>query len=164
MNTPEAAKLIAIALTIFPEHGDKDLKTMAQTWSMVMGDLSYQQAQQALVKVLRHSHFWPKPSEIIEMAKSMLPEGIPNAEDAWIEICKNLNPYKRPEWSHPVIEKAVKTMGYMQLCTSENPSIDRAQFLKIYQTLGSREEDRQENEVVVLLTSNGGLKLIRGME
>lgn len=47
----------------------------------------------------------------------------------------------------PVTRLAVKRMGWIELCMSEDQSIDRAHFLKIYQA----EENRQKENALLPL-------------
>jgi len=130
-------------------EGTKEEKLdRARAWTYIMPDIDFEQAKTAVIKILRTSKFEPKPSEIIEAVKSMT-DNTPSAEQAWQEVIDKLNPYKKPEWSSDLIQEAVKVMGYKQLCGSENPSIDRAQFMKIYNNLRDRRGSEQENAAVI---------------
>jgi hypothetical protein len=155
----EAKRLVVLALSNFPAMQDKDMKATAMLWQKLLADLTYEQAEAALVKTLFSAKFFPTIAEIREAHKAIVNAGIPTAEEAWKEVLRNLNPYRAPQWSCPIIQDAVRTMGFLQLCNSENPSIDRAQFIKIYNNLRDRQQDRQENEVVVRLVG-GTVKLI----
>jgi len=48
--------------------------------------------------------------------------------------------YQQPEWSHPAVAAAAKTIGYRQYCLSDESetTIWRAQFLKAYQAQAER--------------------------
>ena len=61
----------------------------------------------------------------------------PTATDAWAEVSDVADRYgvyddNRPRWSHDVIRKTVKAIGYYHICTTENISTTRAQFIKMY--------------------------------
>jgi hypothetical protein len=128
-----------------------DVDDRILAWSLVLGDISFDEAKAAAVRHLRTSKFQPVPADIIAAVKAMRPSKHPTAEEAWQEVLPKLNPYQRPEWSSELIREAVKTMGFLQICQSESPSIDRAQFLKIYNNLLERQTVKAENETVLVL-------------
>ena len=161
MNIDQTEKLLMFLGSAYPKliEGDaKDMVDRTKVWCLVMGDIDYDEAKAAAVKYIRSNHYAPTPADIINLVKAARAD-VPTAEEAWAEVLRNLNPYRTPQWSHQLIQDAVRTMGFLQLCNSENPSIDRAQFIKIYNNLRDRQHDRQENEVVVRLVG-GTVKLI----
>lgn len=146
--------------TVFPKLTEGNVEEKVGVWHLLLADLDYQLAQQAVVKMLRHAKYEPKPADIIEVVRSMQQSNIPTAEEAWDEVQRNLDPYRTPEWSHELIGQATRTMGGVRvLCESINPGIDRAQFIKIYNNLLNRKQDQAENIVVVRLVGNT-IKLI----
>jgi hypothetical protein len=79
-------------------------------------------------------------------------QGIPSALQAWNEVCKapRSGEYRRItdehdehgniivqvrklQWSHPVVEKVAKLLGWPRFPDPDNESIDRAHFLKQYE-------------------------------
>ena len=68
------------------------------------------------------------------------------AGEAWgivyNEILKTGN-YGTPEISDPIIAKAVSIIGWRELCLSEQISIERAHFMKIYDMLVQREQQEK---------------------
>ena len=154
MNIKEAAQLVAIVAGAMPQYQDKELAPTAKTWAVILGDMDYKTAEAALLVVMRSwtSSFFPPPGAIVEAARSMT-AAPPAAEIAWKEVCKKLNPYAAPTWSDPLVGEAVRVLGYRNLCTSENPGVDRAHFLKIYESLVKRQRTERENETVRKLVS-----------
>ena len=62
--------------------------------------------------------------------------------EAWAEVLgaiRSVGSYGSPEFSDPLIQKAVNCIGWRHLCLSENIEIQRAHFLKIYENLSKRE-------------------------
>ena len=157
--------ILTLIANIFPKLGEGDKETFAnriKTWHLLLCDVDHQLAYTAVVKMLRSDEY-PSPGRIIKAVKSIQMAGIPSAEKAWTEVLVKLDPYKRPEWSHPLIGEAVRCMGYVELCRSENPGMDRAQFLKIYNNLLDRQADRQENEVVYRIAQQAVFQLVKGI-
>lgn len=153
---------MTLIASIYPRIAEGDADDIIDSWNLVLLDLDYTTAKTAVVKMLRADEY-PTPGRIIKAVRSIRNAGIPSAEEAWSEVIKKLDPYKRTEWSHEVISEAVKVMGYKSLLMSENPSIDRAQFLKIYNNLLERKADRQENEIICQITRQTVMKLVKGI-
>lgn len=165
MTIQEAAKLIALGLTNW-QYAAKSMtkeetQNLARMWAYAMPDIPYDVGQAAIMKLVRTSKFLPQVSEIVEAAESLMRKlgDPPAAEDAWAEVVKQLNPYQAPVFSHDLIRKTVACMGYTNLVHSENPLIDRAQFLKIYGQYLKRHEVERLDTVVMRLCS-GKVNLI----
>jgi len=153
---------LTLISSIYPRLAEGDIDDIINSWNLVLLDIDYATAKTAVVKMIRSDEY-PSPGKIIKAVRSIRNAGIPSAEEAWSEVIKKLDPYKRPEWSHDLIGDAVRCMGYVELCRSENPGMDRAQFLKIYNNLLDRQADRQENEVVYQITRQTVMKLAKGI-
>jgi len=62
--------------------------------------------------------------------------------EAWAEVLgaiSGIGFYGSPKFSDSLIKKAVNCIGWRHLCLSENIEIQRAHFLKIYESLSKRE-------------------------
>ena len=59
--------------------------------------------------------------------------------------------YRPWELSCPEVEKAVEAFGKMDLCTLEETAVNtaRAQFMRMYQQIVERKEERRQNEAVL---------------
>jgi len=71
---------------------------------------------------------------------------IPSAYDAWGEVLRAFNEigsYSTPDWSSPLIAKVIKSLGWRNLCMSENQVADRARFIQAYEQLTERAEREQ---------------------
>jgi len=157
--------ILKFIANIFPKlaEGNNDaFNKRIMSWHLLLSDVDYNLASQAVIKMLRGEEY-PSPGRIIKAVKSIQNANIPSAENAWAEVLLKLDPYRRPEWSHKLIGEAVRCMGYVELCRSENPNIDRAQFLKIYNNLLERHMDREENEVVCEIARHTVLRLAKGI-
>jgi len=68
---------------------------------------------------------------------------IPSAYEAWGEVLKafiEVGHNGSPQWSHPLIAKTVRSLGWRNLCMSEDQTADRARFLQAYEQLTQRAE------------------------
>lgn len=87
------------------------------------------------------------------------------AGEAWGIVLKNIQTigsYGRPNFEDPCISKAVDCIGWRNLCLSENIAIERAHFLKIYESLENRSRKQQltqshdVNKLIQDITKNIG--------
>lgn len=157
MTKVEAAKLVKMAAAVFPSMQDKDPVKIAYAWSVVLYDLPYPVAEKALVIVLRSAKFFPAPAEILEAAKELrtADNQVPTPEEAWENVQQEIRSaglYKKPQFGHPLIGRAVQAIGWSTLCCSENLPADRAHFMRLYGSFQTREEARQEVQTVMQLT------------
>jgi hypothetical protein len=130
---------------------------------LVLSDIPYNLAQAGLIKVLKTSKFFPAPAEIWEAAYSLVP-GPPSAEEAWAEVRgvitsgHLLTAYQYngwlPRWSHELVEKTVREIGFRELCASENISIAMAQFKKHYENNKAEYREKKINRSVLIATKN----------
>lgn len=71
--------------------------------------------------------------------------GLPTEFEAWDEVVQQISKsgyYKEPEFSTPLISRAVDGIGgWKNLCMSENLEYDRAHFIKAYQSTRNRIEE-----------------------
>src|SRR3990167_8529852 len=86
---------------------------------------------------------------------------IPSAYDAWQEVLSqigNVGSYGSPEFSSHLIDKVVKSLGWRNLCLSENQVSDRARFLQAFEQLVERaaREDMLLPEVRGYIEERGG--------
>lgn len=130
-----------------PEEADAKVKA----WHLLCGDIDYNIAQMAMVKLLKTAKFEPKPSELIEAAESFIKKETLSAEEAWIEVGRKLNPYQKPQWSNEIIKLTVDSLGYINLCNSLRPEIDRERFIKTYNIFIAREKGNKTNNEVMQL-------------
>lgn len=89
--------------------------------------------------------FAPSTGEIrgavLELRRKTL--NIPSSYDAWQDVQKQINEvgsYGTPQFSSPLTEKVVKSLGWRTLCMSENATADRARFLQAFEQLSERAE------------------------
>lgn len=64
-------------------------------------------------------------------------------------MCKVGGSYGKPNIQIAPVQKALETIGWNQICTSENPEAVRAHFFKVYDSLIKRCQDLAlENDIV----------------
>ena len=112
-----------------------------------LNDLPFDVAMAAARKVIAtlENPFLPMPAVFRGMALQVTGSNIPAAPDAWAEVTKairNFGSYRETEALEslsPLTRKAVRAIGYKDLCLSENQDVIRGQFRMMYETLEKRE-------------------------
>lgn len=86
---------------------------------------------------------------------------VPSSFQAWQEVITQMRDnggdFGNPVWSHALVERVVRTMGWRELRMSENQVADRARFIQCYEQLQERatREDLLLPEVRGYLEVNG---------
>ena len=115
-----------------------------ETWEIyneMMADIPDELGLRAAMKCMAENKFMPTIAELRHAAAEIGTAGILPAEVAWEEVAKQIRyvgNYGSPKFSQPLIAKVVEMMGWRNLCFSEQPAIDRAQFIKYYNTYRER--------------------------
>lgn len=141
MQDQEIINLVTIAFASFPNMQEKDPEPVIKVWKMLLNDMPYQLAERALAKVLMTTKFFPTVADIRETAMAFATKELKPPDEAWLEVLEKVNRYITPAYSSPEIHEAVRTVGYLNICDSENIGVERAHFLKIYEAIMKRKKD-----------------------
>ena len=157
MNRQEVCALVALASSSYPSMQTRDPRPIVEAWALMLSDLDAVVAKAAIIKVCRDSKFFPSVAQIVAAANEMDPrnEKLPTAAEAWEEVerlIQSMGAYRAPSYSCDTVKRAVRAIGWLQLCLGENPEADRAHFLRLYESMRSRHRENQENEKVLALS------------
>jgi len=141
--------LVALAASSYPAMQAKDPEPIAKSWAMMMRDIPVEILKAAIVKVCRESEFFPSVAMLVAAAHELDPRNpkLPTAAEAWAEVTQQVcdaGIYRAPTFSCDTVQKAVRAIGWRQLCVSENPEADRAHFMRIYESMRSKHRESQE--------------------
>ena len=156
MTKEEAKEVLNLLLAAFPatnNHIGEDTVLVYHAYLML---LPLEIGQFAVCKIISNNKFFPAIAEIKEAARSFAPlaDKLPTPEEAWEEVAKKLDIYHFPEWSSPVIERAVRAVGYSNICRSENLGVERAHFLRFYEAYKKLAENELENQYILRITGS----------
>ena len=160
MNRKDVMALVALASSAYPAMQDRDPRPIVAAWSLMLGDIDPVIGKAAVIKVCRESRFFPSVAQVAAAAEELDPgqEKLPTAAEAWEEVSRlmrNAGGGQTPTYSCDLVKRAVRSIGFGQLCMSENPETDRAHFLRIYDSMRSRRRDQIENEKVLAIAGVG---------
>ena len=162
MTKQDVCALVALAASSNPTMQSKDPAPIVAAWSLMLADLDPVVAKAAVIKVCRESDFFPSVARIVAAAEELDPrnEKLPTAAEAWEEVERliiHFGPYRAPKYSCDLVRRAVRSIGWLQLCCSETPVADRAHFLKLYESMRSKQKETKEIEQVMKIAGVGDL-------
>ena len=162
MTKQDICALVALAASSNPTMQSKDPAPIVAAWSLMLADLDPVVAKAAVIKVCRESDFFPSVARIVAAAEELDPrnEKLPTAAEAWEEVEKQIcsaGIYKPPVFSSELVRRAARSIGWLQLCSSENPAADRAHFLRLYESMKNKRKEAKEIEQVMKIAGVGDL-------
>lgn len=111
----------------------------------LLGDLDFNITQVAVKKLILESPYVPTISDIRKQAIEIMHPGI-DATEAYGEVRRAIkdfgydNVYEALESMSPLTRKVCGYIGWQNICLSEEPSIIRGQFLRMYSELKEKEQ------------------------
>lgn len=179
MNNAEAFLLITKIKTIYPRYyfsqTDLQLKMAAESWAEILHDIDVKISFKILLRYASNNVYPPTPKDFRDDYNNLIGNKISTDEEAWtlaLKIAKSnyLGPGVQIDklefyGANEEIIKAVKAVGYESIFMSQNISIERSQFLRIYKQLAERKQKDQqlpkilrENEIKKLLPNQPNQK------
>ena len=146
MTKKEFATFAMALKTYYPRENLLPNDQAMDLWFEQLQDIPYMVAETGLRKWVSLNKWSPSIADIREMATSISFGELPDWGEAWEEVCKAIRQYgsyravDALESLSPLARKATERMGFRNLCMSENPSADRANFRMVYETLAEREK------------------------
>lgn len=116
-----------------------------KVWYSLLQDLDYTIAQAAIQKYMLINEFPPTIADIRKNAVSVQAGDKKTWSEGWEEVMKaigNFGSYREEEALESMSEitrKAVKKLGFRNICLSENSTADRANFRMIYEQMAENE-------------------------
>jgi hypothetical protein len=155
MTKEETAVAIHLIASLYP-HWVPNKDTVV-IFHDLLNDLDGEQVIQAVKILLQTSEKQPTVASIRKQVLSTTGKLPPTRAQAWEEVRVAVRKYGRDgfhlynEFASEVVLKAVKTIGWKELCLSENVDITRAHFWKAY-------DEIVENSIKKVLTTPGLIK------
>lgn len=168
MSRQEVIALVALASSSYPVMQSREPKPIVEAWALMLADLDFQLAKAAVMRVCRESEFFPSVAQIVTAAEDLDPrrEKLPTVAEAWEEVNRLIHEcgiYRCPVYSCELVKRAVRAIGWDQLCMGENPDAIRAHFFRLYESLRNRWHQEQENRKVLELSGMAEvLRLLAG--
>jgi hypothetical protein len=153
----QAGKLIAVMLAAVPSHrvDAKSVPDMIAAYADLLGDLSYELCNAALRSLLQTRTWLPSVADIRATAIELKHGPVRTGGEAWgavLQAMKSEGAYRFPgidfRFTDRVTASCVASLGWKELCLSENQVSDRARFIELYDGLAT--QDSRESRSPVL--------------
>lgn len=139
MTPSESARLISRLKSAYPRQ-DVSADTLKIYCEMLV-DFELSEAEAATRKIIATSRFFPTIAEIRSVVVEMR-IGPQSAEEAWAEVksaIRHIGAHRSPEFSGDIVTRAVDAIGWQTLCASESIGVERAHFLRIYESMRAQQ-------------------------
>lgn len=144
-------KLFAMALkTYYPNAPIMPNSEAMKLWYRALCDIPYQVAELTLQKWIATNKWPPTIADIREMAAGIVNGDPLTWGESWeraLNAVRKYGSYNKGaalDSLDPLTRKCVESIGYMDLCMSENIMVERAHYQKIFAVFAKREqEDKQ---------------------
>ena len=150
--TDNEFETIALAIkAAYPNSNALMDKYAMKTWYRALADLDYRVVENAVWEHISISVFPPSIAEIREKCSARLSPMITDWGEAWEEVLvaiRKFGSYREVEAIASLSKLtavAVRRMGFLNLCQSDNPVADRAHFQRIYE--GMVKEERKQTQL-----------------
>jgi hypothetical protein len=119
-------------------------------WYALLGDLDYNACAMAIKKYMLTNKFPPTVAEIRELVSGIVNGDPLTWGESWeraLAAVRKYGSYNKMEALNSLdslTRKCVESIGYMELCMSENIMVERAHFQKVFEVFAKREQtDKQ---------------------
>ena len=143
--------LLASALrTYYPRETLLPNQQAMELWFRELHDIPFPVAEAALRKWVNTNKWSPSIAEIREMAANVQNGDIPDWGEGWEEVQRAIRKYgmynvrEAMDSFTPLTRKTVERLGFRNICVSENPMSERANFRQCYEILAKREQMDQQ--------------------
>ena len=163
--------LFAMALkTYYPRENLLPNDRAMELWFKELQDIPYEVAEIGLQKWVSLNKWSPSIAEIREYSATIVNGEIAPWSEAWEEVRRALNNYgyyradEALKSLSPIVLKAVKRIGFYELCTSENPEASRAKFRMIYEQIAEQEKRcaQMPANLKIMISQIQNVKMLEG--
>ena len=147
-----------------------------ELWFRELQDIPFDVAEIALRKWVATNKWSPSIADIREMTAGIVNGDPMSWGESWEKVMtaiRKFGSYNKGaalDSLDPLTRKCVESMGYMELCMSENIMADRAHYQRIFETLSKREQVNKQLGLPLLEAINhvqlkgidGGLLKLNG--
>lgn len=143
--------MFAMALkTYYPREQLLPNQQAMELWYRELCDIPYPVAEMALRKWVATNKWSPSIADIREMTSGIVNGDPLTWGESWekaLNAVKRYGSYNKGaalESLDPLTRKCVESIGYMELCMSENIMVERAHFQKVFEVFAKREQTNRQ--------------------
>lgn len=146
MDKREFAVFASALKTYYPREQLLPNEQSMALWYAQLKDIPYKVAEVVLHKWVATNKWSPSIADIREQATALVTEETPDWSEGWNEVLRAISRhgmYNIPEALNSLsglTRECVERLGFRNLCLSENPTADRANFRIMYERLYQRKK------------------------
>lgn len=171
MNKQEFALFASALRTYYPREKILPNPQAMELWFSQLQDIPYKVAEVTLNKWVATNKWSPSIADIREQAAGLSQGEAKDWGEAWRDVLNAVHCYgsyqqlEAMESLDELTRQAVKRVGYMSICMSENIATERANFRMVYEQLLQRQkQDAQVPPKLKALMANMPMLLGEGAE
>ena len=150
MDKKEFGLFASAIRTYYPKEGILPNQQAMELWYRELNDIPFPVAEAALRKWVSTNKWSPSIAEIREMTVTVQHGELPDWGEGWEEVQMAIrkhgmyNVKAAMDSFTPLTRQVVERLGFRNICVSENPMAERANFRQCYEILAKREQTRQQ--------------------
>ena len=119
-------------------------------WYMMLSDIPYETAENAVMEHICTNIFPPNIAEIRKLCMERMKPHVLSFDEAWGVVLKAISTYGwyRPQQAFETMDEltlsVVKNIGWSKLCQSENLTADRANFREAYEAKAAEQQKKTQ--------------------
>jgi hypothetical protein len=153
MTADETTAMLRLLAAAYPTQRQRmspdDVLAMAAVYIAGLADLDADRVRAAIDRLVKSSRYIPTIAEIRAAAVDVAHGARRLGGQAWGECLALIRRYGSHRWpgidfevTDPILLTTIRSLGWFDLCASDNPHADRARFIDLYDQLaqGERKE------------------------
>ena len=144
MNKQQFATLAIAIKSAYPASKILEDNASMDFWFMMLQDMDYKVAENAIAEHICTNVFPPNIAEIRKLCAERTQRAVLPFDEAWGVVQSAMRNYGsyNPQEAFATMDEltlsVVKNLGWSRLCQSENPTADRANFREAYEAKAKR--------------------------
>lgn len=164
MEREQFARFAMALKTYYPRDGLLPNNEALNLWFIQLQDLDYKVVELSLNKWVAVNKWPPTIADIRETAANIVLGDTPDWGEGWQKVLKAIGRYgmyrqqDALESFDDITRQCVERIGWWNICTSDNPSADRANFRTMYEATA----ERQKREMQLPKMTRAQISQLRG--
>jgi hypothetical protein len=149
MTKQEFATLAMALKTYYPREALLPNQQAMELWFRELCDIPFEVAEMALRKWVSTNKWSPSIAELREMTSGIVNGDPMSWGESWekaLDAVRKYGSYNKGAALNsldPLTRKCVESIGYLELCMSENIMVERSHYQKIFEVYSKREQTEQ---------------------
>ena len=156
MDKKQFAAFAMALKTYYPREQLLPNQQAMELWFRELNDIPFDVAEMALRKWVATNKWSPSIADIREMTAGIVNGDPLTWGESWEKVMTAIRKYGSYNKGaalnslDPITRKCVESIGYTELCMSENIMADRAHYQRIFEIMSKREQVRQRVAIPLL--------------